>query len=71
MERPRKPGWPINTPDDDVFFVASASGRHSYYASDRPGGLGGTDIYRITFLGPEKPPALSEKTNCWPRTSRR
>jgi len=59
---PENLGWPINTPDDDVFFVTSASGRHGYYSSDRPGGLGGKDIYRITFLGPEKPPVLSEES---------
>ena len=59
---PENLGWPINTPDDDVFFVTSASGRHGYYSSDRPGGLGGKDIYQITFLGPEKPPVLSEES---------
>ncbi len=59
---PENLGWPINTPDDDVFFVTSASGRHGYYASERPGGLGSKDIYRITFLGPEKPPVLSEES---------
>ena len=58
---PENLGWPINTPDDDVFFVTSASGRHGYYSSDRPGGLGAKDIYRITFLGAEKPPVLSEE----------
>ncbi len=59
--KPENLGWPINTPDDDVFFVTSASGRHGYYSSDRPGGLGAKDIYRITFLGPEKQPLLSEE----------
>ena len=58
---PENLGWPINTPDDDVFFVTSASGRHGYYSSERPGGLGAKDIYRIIFLGPEKPPVLSEE----------
>ena len=58
---PENLGWPINTPDDDVFFVTSASGRHGYYSSDRPGGLGAKDIYRITFLGPEKQPLLNEE----------
>ena len=58
---PENLGWPINTPDDDVFFVTSASGRHGYYSSDRPGGLGAKDIYRITFLGPEKQPLLSQE----------
>ncbi|MFD1873519.1 OmpA family protein [Hymenobacter bucti] len=50
---PENLGWPINTPDDDVYFVLSASGQHGYYSSDQPGGLGGKDIYRVTFLGPE------------------
>jgi outer membrane protein OmpA-like peptidoglycan-associated protein len=50
---PENLGWPINTPDDDVYFVMGASGQHAYYSTDLPGGLGGQDIYRITFLGPE------------------
>jgi len=54
---PENLGWPINTPDDDVYFVLSASGQHGYYSSDQPGGLGGKDIYRVTFLGPEPTPA--------------
>ncbi|NVO31036.1 OmpA family protein [Hymenobacter lapidiphilus] len=59
--KPENLGWPINTPDDDVFFVISASGRHGYYSSVREDGLGGKDIYQITFLGPEKPPVLSQE----------
>ena len=58
---PENLGWPINTPDDDVFFVTSASGRHGYYSSERSGGQGSKDIYRITFLGAEKQPLLSEE----------
>ena len=58
---PENLGWPVNTPGDDVFFVASASGRYGYYASEQPNGLGGKDIYRITFLGSEKQPALSQE----------
>ncbi|UYZ63050.1 OmpA family protein [Hymenobacter weizhouensis] len=58
---PENLGWPINTPDDDVFFVISASGRHGYYSSFRDDGLGSKDIYQITFLGPEKAPVLSQE----------
>ncbi|GAB3228664.1 OmpA family protein [Hymenobacter seoulensis] len=58
---PENLGWPINTPDDDVFFVISASGRHGYYSSFRDDGLGSKDIYQITFLGPEKPPLLNQE----------
>jgi len=54
-------GWPINTPEDDASFVAAASGRYGYYASDRPGGLGGMDIYRVTFLGAEKQPVMNQE----------
>jgi len=59
--KPENLGWPINTPDDDVFFVISASGRHGYYSSFREDGLGSKDIYQITFLGPEKSPVLNQE----------
>ncbi len=52
-------GYPINTPDDDVFFVVAADGRTAYYSSIREEGYGEKDIYRITFLGPEKQPVLN------------
>jgi outer membrane protein OmpA-like peptidoglycan-associated protein/tetratricopeptide (TPR) repeat protein len=51
---PQNIGYPINTTDDDVFFTVSASGKHAYYSSIRPGGYGEKDVYRITFLGEEK-----------------
>ncbi|HLG03862.1 MAG TPA: OmpA family protein, partial [Bacteroidia bacterium] len=56
-------GWPINGPDDDVFFVISADGKHGYYASNKMEGYGEKDIYKITFLGAEKPLALSNEDN--------
>jgi len=56
---PENMGSPINTPDDDVYFVMAASGQHGYYSSDQPGGLGGKDIYRVTFLGPEAAPVAA------------
>lgn len=60
---PENIGYPVNTPDDDVFFVMNASGKHGYYASIQKGGYGEKDIYMITFLGPEKPVALSDEDN--------
>lgn len=56
-------GYPINGPDDDVFFVISGSGNHGYFASSKQGGYGDKDIYRITFLGPEKPPMVMNEDN--------
>ncbi len=56
-------GFPINSPDDDLCFSMSASGRHGYLSSSRSDAIGGLDIYRITFLGPEKPYVLSGEDN--------
>ncbi len=47
---PENIGYPINTPDDDIFFSISKDGKHSYYASVRNEGLGYSDIYVITDL---------------------
>ena len=52
-------GYPINTPYDDLFFSSSANGKYAYITSNRAGGKGGNDIYRVTFWGEEKTPALS------------
>ncbi len=42
-------GYPINTPDDDIFFVSSTDGKRAYYSSVREDGLGYTDIFIITI----------------------
>jgi len=60
---PENLGWPINGPDDDVFFVVSGNGRRGYYSSAREGGFGDKDLYVITFLGDEKPFILSNEDN--------
>jgi outer membrane protein OmpA-like peptidoglycan-associated protein len=49
-------GYPINTPYDDFFFASTANGKFAYIASNRSGGSGGFDIYKVTFWGPEKKP---------------
>ncbi|PCI93999.1 MAG: peptidoglycan-associated lipoprotein [Flavobacteriales bacterium] len=60
---PENMGYPINTVDDDVFFVINASGRRGYYSSFKDDGHGEKDIYMITFLGPEKPFQLNSEDN--------
>ena len=47
-------GYPINTTYDDLFFASTASGKFAYIASNREGGQGGLDIYKVTFWGAEK-----------------
>lgn len=52
-------GAPVNTPDDDVFFTVTASGRYGYMTSYREDGYGEKDLYLITFLGEEKKPLMN------------
>jgi len=40
-------GYPINTVNDDIFFVLAADGKSGYYSSSMGGGKGGQDIYKI------------------------
>ena len=42
-------GYPINTPDNDVFFVSTKDGKRGYYASVREDGFGYNDIYEVTI----------------------
>jgi len=60
---PENLGYPVNTPDNDVFFVVSASGKHGYYSSFSDKGFGEKDIFLITFLGPEKPMVMNNEDN--------
>ncbi len=53
--KPVNVGYPINTPYDDLFYSATASGRYAYIASNRAGGKGGLDIYKVTYWGADKP----------------
>jgi outer membrane protein OmpA-like peptidoglycan-associated protein len=50
---PANIGYPINTPDDDIYFVLSADSRHGYYSSAKEGGYGEKDIYRIIMPEPK------------------
>ncbi len=47
---PRNIGYPINTPDDDVFLSITKEGRKGYYSSAKKDGFGDLDIYEITFF---------------------
>ncbi|HEY4799579.1 MAG TPA: OmpA family protein, partial [Bacteroidia bacterium] len=48
---PQNMGYPINTPDDDIFFVVSTDGKRGYFSSVRTGGKGEKDIYMIEMPG--------------------
>lgn len=46
-------GYPINTADDDIFFVWSADGSRAYFSSFRENGFGEKDIYVLTREAPK------------------
>lgn len=45
---PQNLGYPINTPDNDNYYVSSSDGQRAYYSSVRDDGFGYDDIYEIT-----------------------
>ena len=49
-------GYPINTTDDDVFYVISPDGLNAYFSSFRKGGLGEKDNYMATFINKKEAP---------------
>jgi outer membrane protein OmpA-like peptidoglycan-associated protein/tetratricopeptide (TPR) repeat protein len=59
--KPENIGYPINTPDDDVFFVLAPDGKTAYYSTIRENGIGGKDIYKVIYLGAEKEMILSDE----------
>ncbi len=60
---PENLGYPINTPDDDIYFVTSKDSKRAYYSSVREDGLGYTDIYMITIPeGLKNVPPIAERT---------
>jgi outer membrane protein OmpA-like peptidoglycan-associated protein len=52
-------GYPINTQYDDFFYSPTVNGKFAYITSNRPGGKGGYDIYKVTYWGPDKTPLVS------------
>jgi len=49
-KRPENMGYPLNTPDDNTYFMPSADGKSGYYFLDKDNeGFGKEDIYRIFF----------------------
>jgi len=51
---PENLGYPINTPNDDLFLKMDENNKQAYYSSVRQNGNGGFDLYKIIFLGEEK-----------------
>jgi tetratricopeptide (TPR) repeat protein len=43
-------GYPINTPQDDMFYIPSSDEKKAFYSSTKNGEVGENDIYIVTFL---------------------
>lgn len=54
FSQPQNIGAPINTEANDISYIALPNSTTAYFASDRPGGMGGYDIYRAV-PNPEMP----------------
>jgi len=52
--KPENIGYPINTPDDDLYFSMSSNGKFGYLSANREKSNGGRDIYRVIYIGAEK-----------------
>lgn len=44
---PENLGYPINSVNDDIYFVMSLDGKNGYYSANRTNGYGDQDIYMI------------------------
>ena len=42
-------GCPINTPDDDIFYVTTSDGKRAFISAVKEDGFGEKDIYMITY----------------------
>lgn len=51
--KPENLGWPVNSPDDDLFFVLTADESHGFLSSFRADGSGEDDLYMVEFLPEE------------------
>ncbi|MCP4520223.1 MAG: OmpA family protein [Cytophagales bacterium] len=47
--KPENMGHPINTPDNDVFFVWSPDGKRAYFSSHHEDSYGDQDLYMMTL----------------------
>jgi len=52
-------GYPINTAADENSLLVGPTGNIAYFASDRPGGMGGLDLYGFELHDAVRPVAVS------------
>lgn len=50
LSRPKKLPQPVNSRDEEAFACFNKNMHYIYFVSDRSGGKGGKDIYRVSFI---------------------
>ena len=48
-ETPKNIGYPVNSVEDDIYYLPTKDGARAYYSSDQFGTIGREDIYMLTF----------------------
>jgi outer membrane protein OmpA-like peptidoglycan-associated protein len=51
---PENMGYPVNTTEDDVFYIPTPDEKHAFYSSAKNYGMGGQDIYYMTIVKAKK-----------------
>ncbi len=67
---PRNIGYPINTADDDIYFVLSADGLRAYFSSVREDTYGDADVY-IAHLPEKSVPIIQFKGHVFRKDTER
>ncbi|MGQ0827597.1 MAG: hypothetical protein ACT4ON_04285 [Bacteroidota bacterium] len=67
-DAPLNIGYPINTTDDDLYYVTSPDGKRGYYSSSSGNGFGEKDIYIINIPERKEQPLVLIKGTLIPAT---
>lgn len=60
--KPENLGYPINTADDDIYYVVSKNEERGYLSSARAGGFGEKDLYVVYLKDPNTPVVTTTTT---------
>lgn len=58
FSEPVNMGYPVNTTDDDVYFVTSPDGKRGYFSSAKDGGHGEKDLYKMYIPDAKEKPLV-------------
>ncbi|MDI1234863.1 MAG: OmpA family protein [bacterium] len=59
FQKPVNIGYPINTGGEELGLIVDRKGQYGYITTDKPGGMGGWDIYKFPLYNAIKPDPIS------------